>query len=84
MPSQGFCSQRSQHLSQQGITSCCTTLQGLGNTAANSQWTPEPPLTRAGSREWALPLLSVPSFLSDRLMARDAPSGICRGKRGCQ
>lgn len=33
-----------------------------------------------GKRSETLPLLSVVSFLSDKLMASDAPSGICRGR----
>lgn len=33
-----------------------------------------------GKRSETLPLLSVVSFLSDKLMASDAPSGICGGR----
>lgn len=40
---------------------------------------PLPRHQQQGRRE-LLPLLSVASFLSDKLMASDAPSGICRGR----
>lgn len=41
---------------------------------------PLPRHQQQGRRREILPLLSVASFLSDKLMASDAPSGICRGR----
>lgn len=84
------------HLRETALCRGCRQQRRTGCAAASGQGARQPaqphlrdappcthvPLPRhqqQGRRE-LLPLLSVASFLSDKLMASDAPSGICRGR----